>query len=74
MEINFFDQTNPTRIKYGFEFENLEKGVGEKGGKGPESVHAFIDGCLGIFLNIIIIIKHICSKEIQSSFLKTLKL
>jgi predicted dehydrogenase len=31
----------------GFEFENLETGVGERGGRGPESVHAFVDGCLG---------------------------
>jgi hypothetical protein len=31
----------------GFQFENLERGHGEAGGEGPESIHAFIDACRG---------------------------
>lgn len=48
MEWNFFDPNTPPRVIDGFEFENLEKGVGENGGKGPESVHEFINGCRGL--------------------------
>lgn len=48
LEIDYFDSTRPSEVYPGFAFENLDTGVGDNGGYGPESVHAFVDGCLGL--------------------------